>query len=456
MRAGAAAMDVTVARAGRDAGIAGLEFLSGIPRHDRRRAAHERRRVWARDGRCCGFRRGPRPGRAQPRSRPGGARLRLPAAARCPRAGSSPEPCSGANRARHRRFAARMAEVADARSQDQPVRERTGGSTFKNPPEANAWALIDRAGCRGLTRGRRAGIAAALQFPDQHRRRHRRRSRRSGRGGSRPGRSGHRHPARMGRSAASEPPGSRAMARSVIVLMGGWSGEREVSLGQRPQRGCGARRGRVRGAQPGCRAGSRGSRGRARSAPRRRVQTRCTAASARTGACRGSSTCWRSPIPIRACLPPRSPWTSRWRSACSAAPESAAPSMSWSAGRSRWAATCCPGPTWSSRSGKARASASSSSSTGSDVQVAEERWPSDETVMVERYVPGREITVAVMGGARPRRHRDPAGRRLLRLPRQIYRRGERASRAGAAPARRIRRRDAVLGGCPTRRSAAAV
>ncbi len=35
---------------------------------------------------------------------------------------------------------------------------------------------------------------------------------------------------------------------------------------------------------------------------------------------------------------------------------------------------------------------------GSDVQVAEERWPSDETVMVERYVPGREITVAVMGG----------------------------------------------------------
>ena len=50
-------------------------------------------------------------------------------------------------------IAARMAEIADARSQDQPIRERTGGSTFKNPPGANAWALIDQAGCRGLSRG---------------------------------------------------------------------------------------------------------------------------------------------------------------------------------------------------------------------------------------------------------------------------------------------------------------
>jgi UDP-N-acetylmuramate dehydrogenase len=34
------------------------------------------------------------------------------------------------------------------------VRSRTGGSTFKNPPGARAWELIEAAGCRGLRRGR--------------------------------------------------------------------------------------------------------------------------------------------------------------------------------------------------------------------------------------------------------------------------------------------------------------
>jgi UDP-N-acetylmuramate dehydrogenase len=33
------------------------------------------------------------------------------------------------------------------------VRARTGGSTFKNPPGAKAWQLVDAAGCRGLARG---------------------------------------------------------------------------------------------------------------------------------------------------------------------------------------------------------------------------------------------------------------------------------------------------------------
>ena len=35
----------------------------------------------------------------------------------------------------------------------QPIRGRTGGSTFKNPESRKAWKLIDEAGCRGLTRG---------------------------------------------------------------------------------------------------------------------------------------------------------------------------------------------------------------------------------------------------------------------------------------------------------------
>jgi UDP-N-acetylmuramate dehydrogenase len=55
-------------------------------------------------------------------------------------------------------IARRMAEVQAARADSQPVRSRTGGSTFKNPDaEASggekAWQLIDRAGCRGLRRG---------------------------------------------------------------------------------------------------------------------------------------------------------------------------------------------------------------------------------------------------------------------------------------------------------------
>ena len=50
-------------------------------------------------------------------------------------------------------IAARMAEIRSARESTQPVRARTGGSTFKNPPGHKAWKLVDAAGCRGLTRG---------------------------------------------------------------------------------------------------------------------------------------------------------------------------------------------------------------------------------------------------------------------------------------------------------------
>jgi len=47
----------------------------------------------------------------------------------------------------------RMDEIQAAREASQPIRARTGGSTFANPPGHKAWELIDRAGCRGLTRG---------------------------------------------------------------------------------------------------------------------------------------------------------------------------------------------------------------------------------------------------------------------------------------------------------------
>ncbi|WP_294253038.1 UDP-N-acetylmuramate dehydrogenase [uncultured Sphingomonas sp.] len=48
---------------------------------------------------------------------------------------------------------AEMDRIAAAREESQPLRSKTGGSTFKNPEGHKAWALVDAAGCRGLRRG---------------------------------------------------------------------------------------------------------------------------------------------------------------------------------------------------------------------------------------------------------------------------------------------------------------
>ena len=50
-------------------------------------------------------------------------------------------------------IAKRVAEIKSSREATQPTSARTGGSTFANPPNARAWELIERAGCRGLKRG---------------------------------------------------------------------------------------------------------------------------------------------------------------------------------------------------------------------------------------------------------------------------------------------------------------
>ena len=59
------------------------------------------------------------------------------------------------------RIKARMEELVSNREASQPIRAKTGGSTFKNPPGLKAWELIDRAGCRGLNHG-------AAQVSEKH------------------------------------------------------------------------------------------------------------------------------------------------------------------------------------------------------------------------------------------------------------------------------------------------
>jgi UDP-N-acetylmuramate dehydrogenase len=50
-------------------------------------------------------------------------------------------------------IAAEMDKITESREATQPIKSRTGGSTFKNPLDRKAWQLIDQAGCRGLTLG---------------------------------------------------------------------------------------------------------------------------------------------------------------------------------------------------------------------------------------------------------------------------------------------------------------
>ncbi|MBN8920752.1 MAG: UDP-N-acetylmuramate dehydrogenase, partial [Rhizobiales bacterium] len=50
-------------------------------------------------------------------------------------------------------IAAEMDKITESREATQPVKSRTGGSTFKNPPGQKSWQLIDAAGCRGLVVG---------------------------------------------------------------------------------------------------------------------------------------------------------------------------------------------------------------------------------------------------------------------------------------------------------------
>lgn len=152
MIVGAACLDAAVAEHAAAAGLAGLEFLSGIPGAIGGAVAMNAGAYGGDVAGCLDW--------AEVVTRSGEpVRLDAAALAFAYRHTSLP-PGAVVVRARLRArpgdraaIAARMADIRRSREATQPVRARTGGSTFRNPPGLRAWELIDAAGGRGLTRG---------------------------------------------------------------------------------------------------------------------------------------------------------------------------------------------------------------------------------------------------------------------------------------------------------------
>lgn len=152
VQAGAAAMGITVAHAARDAALAGLEFLRGVPgtiggavRMNAGAYGREIADIFVscdvmhRSGRIDTFTAGEMHYSYRHSGLNNdmiiiGARLRGTAGERAV-------------------IDAELTRISAEREASQPLRSRTGGSTFKNPPGHKAWQLIDQAGCRGLRLG---------------------------------------------------------------------------------------------------------------------------------------------------------------------------------------------------------------------------------------------------------------------------------------------------------------
>ncbi|MGB8841354.1 MAG: UDP-N-acetylmuramate dehydrogenase [Aliidongia sp.] len=149
--AGAGALDVNVALSCAQAGLGGLEFLSGIPgtiggalRMNAGAYGHEIKDILVGatilDG--AGRQRALTPEELDLSYRHCG----------CPADFVFVEAVLRGTKDRPAAIAARIAAIQEKRQATQPIRSRTGGSTFANPPDERAWELIDRAGCRGLRR----------------------------------------------------------------------------------------------------------------------------------------------------------------------------------------------------------------------------------------------------------------------------------------------------------------
>jgi UDP-N-acetylmuramate dehydrogenase len=158
--AGAGALDVTVAQEAQAAGLGGLEFLSGIPGTiggavKMNAGAYGREIVDVIESAVVVTRSGkvrtvtgPALGLSYRHSDLADDAIVVEATLR-----ATPEDAQT--------VAARMRDIQARRAATQPIRARTGGSTFANPPGAKAWELVDKAGCRGLVLG-------GAQVSEQH------------------------------------------------------------------------------------------------------------------------------------------------------------------------------------------------------------------------------------------------------------------------------------------------
>ncbi len=150
--AGAAALDATVAEHAATAGLQGLEFLSGIPGAvggaiAMNAGAYGGDVAQALDWAEIVTRTGEFRRLAADELGLSYRHANVPVEATVVRARFRAEPGEPAV------IAERMARIRSAREASQPVRARTGGSTFRNPPDMKAWELIEAVGGRGLVRG---------------------------------------------------------------------------------------------------------------------------------------------------------------------------------------------------------------------------------------------------------------------------------------------------------------
>ena len=152
IRSGTAVPDMRVARAAQEAGLAGLSFLRGIPGgiggalrmnggaygRETKDALIEARAV-DRQGRIHVLKNGDMHYTYRHCGAPEDYIF-----TQAVFAGTRGDPAA---------IAAEMDKITSSREATQPIKSRTGGSTFKNPPGHKAWQLIDAAGCRGLRQG---------------------------------------------------------------------------------------------------------------------------------------------------------------------------------------------------------------------------------------------------------------------------------------------------------------
>jgi UDP-N-acetylmuramate dehydrogenase len=161
VRAGAAALDGAVARAAADAGIAGLEFLRGVPgtiggalKMNAGCYGREVKDIFVEatvideNGNKIRFFSADMAFEYRKAKGAGEGLIFVEAVFE----GTKDDPAA---------IRARMDELSANREASQPIKSKTGGSTFKNPPGRKAWQLIDEAGCRGLMHG-------AAQVSEKH------------------------------------------------------------------------------------------------------------------------------------------------------------------------------------------------------------------------------------------------------------------------------------------------